>query len=134
LVRQRSVRAAGEALVLCVSEKSLLPVLVPARGGPAMVVDRLRAALAEILPALGIGAEAVEAELSAMDEFRLLMTASRAVLGSMNDFVASFEHMAPYRPGWSLRDWSIHLSDTPCGPLQMRFPAEVAKELLSVPM
>src|SRR5438034_9676807 len=52
-------------LVLCVSERTLLPVLVPARDG-SLLVARLRDAAGQMLAALGVAAAAVASEQEAM--------------------------------------------------------------------
>ena len=73
-------------LVLCMSERTLLPVLVPARDGN-LLVSRLRDAVGEMLVELGIARGAVESERAAMMNAVIGKTLSRQVLGSMNDFV-----------------------------------------------
>src|SRR5438046_5717179 len=72
-------------LVLCVSERTLLPPLIPARDG-GLLVARLREAVGQMLRALGIGAPAVAAEEDAMMNAVIGKTVSRQVLGSLNDF------------------------------------------------
>src|SRR5262249_47773564 len=73
-------------LVLCVSERTLLPVLVPARDG-SLLVARLCYAVGQMLTALGVGDAAVASEREAMKDAVIGKTVSRQVLGSMNDFV-----------------------------------------------
>jgi hypothetical protein len=58
----------GEQLILCVSESTLLPVLVTAKD-EIHLSDRLRAGLREVLSALSIAPGIIEAELSKMLEF-----------------------------------------------------------------
>ena len=56
-------------------------------------------------------------------------TASRRVVGSMNDFVRLLEpHLG--HPA-SLLDLSLRLADTPCGLLQMESPRRATVELFS---
>src|SRR2546427_5180067 len=52
-------------LVLCVSERTLLPVLVPARDG-SLLVARLRDAAGQMLAALGVADAAVASEQETM--------------------------------------------------------------------
>src|SRR5881396_2641320 len=73
-------------LVLCVSERTLLPALIPARDG-SLLVPRLREAVGHMLRALGIGASVVASEKDAMMNAVIGKTVSRQVLGSLNDFV-----------------------------------------------
>src|SRR5690242_18279354 len=73
-------------LVLAVSERTLLPVVIPAKPFatlPLRIVEAAGAALAE----LGIPDDVITAELAEMREVHVAKTASRRVLGSMNDFV-----------------------------------------------
>ena len=71
---------------LFVNQATLLPVLVPM--APATtVVDRFPAALTTVLQALGVDRRFTEPEIARMAEHRLAKTASRTVLGTMNEFV-----------------------------------------------
>jgi hypothetical protein len=60
---------------------------------------------------------------------RIGKTASRQVLGSMNDFAYLLE--AFYRDPLSLTDVAVRLAATPCGPIGMRHPRDVVLELLA---
>lgn len=75
-----------EQLVLCVSERSLLPVLPPAKEARTLV-PRFRNALAEFLACLGVPPAEIERERAEMADVRISRTASRQILGSMNDFL-----------------------------------------------
>ena len=71
--------------MLAVSEKSLLPVLLTTQG-VAKLPERLPDAIAEVLAFLEIPDEAIRGEIAAMKEgCTVAKTASRVVLGSMND-------------------------------------------------
>jgi hypothetical protein len=115
-----------EQLVLCVSERSLLPVVIPAREARTLV-PRFRDALSELLVLLGVPTTEIERELAAMVDVRIGRTASRQILGSMNDFLRMLSYR---RPGTSLLEESRKLAEAPCGPLGMRSPDDVAPELL----
>lgn len=106
----------GGHLVLCVSERTLLPVVVSARE-LATLVPRFRRAVADVLRAMAIPGRDVEAEEREMAEVVFGPTASRQVLGSMGDFADAI-HVAR-RPSESLLDLSLWLADTPCSPLGM---------------
>ena len=72
-------------VVLAVSEKSLLSVLLPARGVAALPTS-LPDAVAKVLAFLEIPEAILEEEVAAMREGCVVAkTASRRVLGSMND-------------------------------------------------
>jgi len=105
-------------LVLCVSDRTLLPVLIPARES-RLLVPRLREAVAQMLGALGVAEAAVAAEQDAMIDAVIGKTASRQVLGSLNDFAWMLDS---YRGAGTLLEVSLRLAETPCGPLQMNSP------------
>jgi hypothetical protein len=107
-------------LVLCVSERTLLPVLIPARDH-RLLVPRLRDAVGQMLSALAVGDAAVASEQEAMKDAVIGKTVSRQVLGSMNDFVRMLDS---YRGAGSLLEVSLRLAETPCGPLRMSGPRD----------
>jgi len=116
-------------LVLCVSERTLLPVLIPARDG-SLLVPRLREAAGQMLRALGVAEPSVAAEEDAMLEAVIGKTISRQVLGSMNDFVRMLDS---YRGAGSLLEVSLRLAETPCGPLRMNSPRDETIRAFTVP-
>jgi hypothetical protein len=116
-------------LVLCVSDRTLLPVLIPARDG-SLLAPRLREALAQMLGALGIPEAAVAAEQEEMIDARIGKTLSRQVLGSMNDFARMLDS---YRGAGSLLAVSLRLAETPCGPLRMNSPGEATIRVFALP-
>jgi hypothetical protein len=113
-------------LVLAVSERTLLPVLVPALDVERLP-GRIREAVSDVLREIGVAHAAIQEEEVAMGTVSLGRTASRRVLGSMNDFVRLLEpHFG--HPA-SLLDLSLRLADTPCGPLQMDSPRRATLRL-----
>ena len=117
----------GEQLILCVSERTLLPVLVTARDG-ARFPERLREGLAEVLSALGVSKTTIDEELAAMRDYRIAKTNNRRVLGTMNDFAWMLE--CGRGGSASLVQLSIELANTPCSPLK-GFPDQVTVALFS---
>jgi len=115
-------------LVLCVSERTLLPVLVPARELETLP-SRLRRLACEALEAIGVPDHAVHLEESAMADVAIGRTASRRVLGSMNDFAWMADGYLDGRT--SLLDVSLRLAETPCGPLEMNSPRRATLALFS---
>jgi hypothetical protein len=113
-------------LILCVSERTLLPVVFPAApiGGLA---PRFGVAVADVFRALGIGASAILGEMMEMADVTFAATANRRVLGSMNDF----QRMLPYHleAGESLLEASLHLSRAPCGPIGMKSPDAITRQI-----
>ena len=80
-----------QQLILAVSEKTLLPLLVPAKDAKDFP-RRLRESLAEFLAALKIPTDKIEKELAEMSSRTFSKTASRQLLGSMNDFANALEY------------------------------------------
>ncbi len=108
-------------LVLCVSELTLLPVLLPARDASTLA-PRLREGVVRTLQVLGVSDTAIAAEKAAMAQAVIGKTASRQVLGSMNDFVFMLD--AYFNRHETLLDVALHLAETPCGPLRMSTPRD----------
>jgi hypothetical protein len=117
-------------VVLLVSERTLFPVVVPAREARTLT-QRFPLELARALAELGVAPPTIDREVQAMAGPRVGKTASRQVLGSMNDF----QRMMPYHP-WpppSLTALSLELAEAPYGPIGMRRPDELTRELFAAP-
>ena len=108
-----------QQLVLCVSERTLLPVIVPA-AEISTLPDRLRAALQELLLAIGVPQEMVETEIAEMQEVRFARTANRKVVGHMNYTAGIVE--ATFERHETQLDRSLYLADLIAGPLNMQRP------------
>jgi len=78
------LNAGRHRLVMCVSEVSLLPVILPARNDE--FPRRFPEHLFRTLCAVGIADRAAAREAEQAKEYRIGGTASRSVLGVMNDF------------------------------------------------
>ena len=113
-----------QQLILCVSEKTLLPVVVPAVDAK-LLSRRLPEAVFDVLKAIGISWGAIDRELREMQEATVGRTANRRVLGVMNDFAFA----VPYRRAdESLTGLALWLAETPCGPIKMNSPDRETKE------
>jgi hypothetical protein len=103
---------------LFVNATTFVPVLMPLAPASA-VVGRFPAVMAEVLGALAIDPRFVEAETNEMQSAVLAKTASRQVLGVMNEFVFMAEHTI--RTGRSdpgdLLALSAWLANTIVGPI-----------------
>ena len=105
-------------VALFVNATTFVPVLTPfaPAGG---VVARFPAAMAEVLGALGIDPRFVESESTQMRSAVLTKTASRQVLGVMNEFAFMAEHSignGRTDPA-DLLGLSVWLANTIVGPL-----------------
>ena len=106
-------------VALFVNDTTLLPVLVPFAPA-ATLIDRFPAALLAHLQAHEIGRSFTEPELAEMETLRLAKTASRSVIGVMNEFKYLADVYAKLDGECDLLALSIRLAATPCGPLYKR--------------
>jgi Domain of unknown function (DUF6933) len=81
-------------LLLCVSSRSLLAVLVPARD-VRRLPNRLGEIVSQRLARLGVARPLVDAELEAMQVAHVAKTADRSVVGVMVDFAKMLPHTLP---------------------------------------
>jgi hypothetical protein len=100
-------------IVLAVSERTFLPVLVPAAPG-ATLVPRLREGLAFVLRALDVARVDIEREVSEMESVAYGKTANRQVTGIMVDFAKALEFYI--EDDQSLLAVALKLARTPCSP------------------
>ena len=119
-----------QPLVLAVSEKSLLPLLMPARDLDQLPAQLIRT-LIERLRRMELPETVIRQEISRMDTFYYGKTASRSVLGSMNDFTENLKFTHHISEDRSLVDMMDRLGDMPCKPLDWKYPSEKARELLN---
>jgi hypothetical protein len=120
-------------LIVAVSEKTLLPVVLPAAPFKTMA-PRLAVAVGEHLRRLGVASERVDEEVAAMVTAVFAKTASRRVLGSLIDLCGLTEAwMWPAAEGDAMgtagtagvtgavdtRALEDKLATVPCGPLGM---------------
>lgn len=108
-------------LVLAVSERTLLPVLVPAKDAKGLP-GRVTSAVEDTLATLGVDEAAIRRELQEMQAWRFGKTANRRVLGSMNDLIFQLGYQLAAHPERSLLDHGLALAETPCGPLEYGSP------------
>jgi hypothetical protein len=99
-------------MVLAVSERTLLPVVVPAKEGRTVPL-RMAEAIELMLAAIGVPAEAVIAEREAMRHVVIAKTASRRVLGSLNDLAFQLQVGLVHFPDRTLLEHSLWLARTP---------------------
>ena len=117
-------------LVLALSERSLLPVVVPAKDVKRLP-DRVARAAQDMLRAIGIPEEQVATETLAMSEGYLAVTSNRKVLGSLNDFVFHLELSLQDRPNWELHEHARQLAEMPSGAIDYAFPSESTRALFA---
>lgn len=107
--------------VVAVSERTLLPVVVPAKDGGSLV-RRISEALAPMLAAIGIPTDAITAERDAMQHWVIGKTASRSIVGSLNDLVYQLQIGLTHFPDRTLLAHSLWLANTPMGAIGLESP------------
>jgi hypothetical protein len=122
-------------VVICVSERSRLCVVVPAIRLATHFPAQFRSSVRHLLHDIGIPEDVIERELKEMEEPMFAVTSctlmSRSMLGTLNDFAKLLQaDMRRYQTTLSERGRII--SCTPCGPLNMHAPDEVARDLLLI--
>jgi hypothetical protein len=117
-------------LVLCVSERSLLSVLVQAKA-PRELPLRVRDAVESILHRLRIPEPAIQREVAAMSDVLVGRTLNRSVLGSMNEiaFHCRYRSGEPRVPA-DLEAIALEMSEMPMLSMAVAFPSEAAAQLL----
>ena len=118
-------------LIVFVNEKSLVTVAIPAWEAENLV-SQFRARVQNLLASLGVSIESIRSEISHYQQVQFAKTASRSVLGSMNDIALNYQFMAEGgdESGYfGLSDAEYELSNMPSIARNI-FPADAAKELL----
>jgi hypothetical protein len=126
------VRFGRSEFAVATSERSLLTVLLPARGLRTGLAPSLRAAVGSLLVALGVAPELVAREITAMEPTAFGRTTNRRVLGSLNDL--AFQASVHIGKGDDLLTISRHLAETPMsaiGPKRgdLGYPIDIVREL-----
>ena len=122
------VYARPQQLALCMNERSLLVVVLPARDFKN-VAPRFRAQVVSLLARIGVPAPAIAAEEEAMQEFRFGPTANRKVLGCLNEaaMILSYELENPRFS--SIAELEDHLCGNIYSSNNYQRPRDLAKEL-----
>ena len=109
--------------VLCLSERALLPVILPAKNGyfPATLPHEV----ANVLMELGIDESLAVEEAKRMACLEIDRTRNRQVLGVMNDF--SVQASLWLGDGLSPVRAALRVARTPSGPLDYDSPESVAR-------
>ena len=106
-------------LNICVSERTLLPIILPAKE-IATFPQRLTGAIGDALKQMGVADHLVTSEMEQMGSVIFSKTASRQVLGPLTDFVKALD--AYNGIGLPLTEISRRLWQTPCSPPGMETP------------
>ena len=118
-------------LVLLVNEGTRLAALLPARE-PATLRARIPTAILQVMRELGASRELEESERRAMAEVHFDRTASRSVLGTMNDFIFQLKSDPDAGRSRDLCELEKFLNRTPVSPLDYERPEDVASRRLGI--
>jgi hypothetical protein len=116
-------------LIICISERSLLPVIVEARDASSFS-PRFRDAARSVLQGIGAGPDMVGREVREMGSVAIGMTANRRVLGSLNDLASLARFEIEDNPSIDFVTLAVKLAETPCSPLKYESPRTVSLALL----
>ena len=118
-------------MFLFVNEQSLLGVVVPL--GFPRLLNTFVARVGNLLSMIGLTNERIEREIEHFRDVRAAKTASRKVLGVMNDLAyhvqVAFDRATPQEK-LSLSDLELRLASIPQATLGFRSASETALELL----
>jgi hypothetical protein len=116
-----------------VNERTRLAAVLPAKAITTLA-RRIPDAIAEVLCELGAAVDVIEDERRAMTEIVFAKTASRSVLGTMNDFSFHLELRVEADEDMDHPELAMFLNRMPVSPLDYGRPDEVARELLGIAM
>ncbi len=118
-------------MFLFTNEQSLLSVVVPV--GVPELLNTFVARVGNLLSMIGLSNARIELEIEHFREARAAKTASKKILGVMNDLAfhvqLAFDRATPQNKV-SLSDLEVHLASIPQATLGFRYAREVGLELL----
>ena len=117
--------------ILLISEKSRLAVLMPGRD-VAHFPQRLPEAIERQLARLGVPPEAVAHEIKECRDVVVATTASKSLLGTLNDYAAMAKQRFTGQVEVDLDNESFSLSHTPLSPLKYKFAAHETLRLFGI--
>jgi len=122
---------AQRRFVLLISERSRLAVVMPGRE-IAKLPQRFPEAMGLQLALLGVPQDAYEREMAACGEVIVAKTASKSLLGTLNDYTYMVHHRLSTRLDDDLEAAAFSLSHTPLSPLGYKYASEVALGLFGI--
>ena len=115
----------SQRLVLCLSERSLLPVILPAR--KQEFPRRFGYYLREVLTALQVPPASVAAEVEESQEARFARTANKSLVGALNDFI--YHAQVYIDRGETVLEATLHLTEMPSKPIGYDSPDRITTTL-----
>ena len=117
-------------VILCVSERTLLPVVVTARAANELGTH-LSQSLQQLLPQLGVSEQQVKVEIAKMSPVLFAPTRNKRILGTMNSLMDDLSWYLGEHPKISLLEASLHLAETPCAPIEFESPNNLTTQLFA---
>jgi len=115
-------------LVLCISERTLLPVVVSVKDAKTLPL-RVANAIHAMLLTLQVEPTAAQAERNEMHIVRVGRTANKRILGTLNEFMFHLEDDLHAHPERSLGERAVRLAEIPCKPIEYNSPDRATKAL-----
>lgn len=122
----------GELLIF-VSERSLVTVAIPAEE-VRVILPQLRQRVANLLKQIDVPESLLTSEIRQMENTQLARTASRSVLGSMNDIASHYQYMVEHDIAGkiqNLEEMELKISMFPHKPIGYEIPSQFALKLLT---
>ena len=119
-------------LLLFLNERSLLTAAIPGED-VKFILPQFRQRLDNLLKRFNVPNRLVIAEIRNMGNVLITKTASRSVLGSMNDVAFNYQAMVEYDETGRIQklgELELKLSSMPHKPLNYGFPIDIALKLL----
>jgi hypothetical protein len=116
-------------LMICVSERSLLPVFVEANARFSFV-ERFRQSVRSLLEYVGVEATFVEREIGNMFEFQIGATTDRRVLGSLGELSFLTREVIKLQSGLDLMALAAEIAEIPCSVISYQSPKSMTLALL----
>jgi hypothetical protein len=122
---------ARRRFILLISEKSRLAALMPGRD-VAHLPKNLPEAIKRQLVRLGVPPEAVAREIKECGDVVVATTASKSLLGTLNDYAYIAKLRIADQVEVDLDDEAFSLSHTPLSPLKYKYAAEKTLRLFDI--
>lgn len=124
------VSVGHQRFALFISENCRLPVVLPARG-LKKITTHLPDAVGDVLKGIGIAHGAIAGELEQMEDAVVAKTASRSLLGTLNEFGVALQWKADSDPQIDLTELALYLSETPVAPMDYDSPDRAVRRLIA---
>jgi hypothetical protein len=118
-----------QRLIVCVSERSLLPVIVAAKDRSSFS-SRFREGVRSVLWTIDVSTDALNHELQEMVDVSIGRTANRSVFGSLNELALGAYYALGQQPDMNLLTLAMEVAETPCSALQYDIPKDATLALL----